>query len=119
MLRAERQDEAVIVGGRLQFKIERAAEPLPHGQAPRLADPRSKRSMHDHLHSSGFIEEAFKDDLLLSGDHANRGLLRFGIVRNLLRRPFGAVRFRLQPVDQRGVGCTIFRNWPLNRFGNG
>ena len=72
MLLAQRDDDAVVGGGGLQFEIERAAEALAQRQSPGAIDARSERRMDDELHAAGFVEEALGDDGRLRRQRAQR-----------------------------------------------
>ena len=58
MLLRQRDDDAVVGGGRLQLQIEPAAEPLAQGEAPCAVDLRSQRSVDHELHPAGLVEKA-------------------------------------------------------------
>ena len=83
VLRAEREDEAVVIGGGLQFEIEGPAEPLSQRQSPGPVDPRAERGVDHHLHSARFVEEPFEEHSLSRGDQADGGLLRCDVIDNL------------------------------------
>ena len=77
VLFAERNVEAVVGGGGLQFKIEGAAEALAQRESPGLVDARAEGSVNDQLHAAAFVEEAL-------GDH---GVLRWELRRELSAPP--------------------------------
>ena len=52
VLGAEREDDAVVVGRRLQLKIEGAAKALAECQAPGPVDPRAEGRMDHELHAA-------------------------------------------------------------------
>ena len=58
---AQRQDDRVLGGCRLQFEIEGAAEFLAQREAKRAIDTRAERRMDDELHAAGFVEETLED----------------------------------------------------------
>src|ERR1035441_602666 len=58
MLLAERNHDAVIGGGRLQFEIERSAEALAQRQSPGAVDARAEGRVNHQLHAAAFVEEA-------------------------------------------------------------
>ena len=63
VLRAERQDDGVVVGGRLQLEVEGDAEPFAQSEAESPVDPPAERRMDDQLHAAGLVEEALEDDV--------------------------------------------------------
>ncbi len=67
VLLAQRDDDAVIGGGGLQFEIERAAEALAQRQSPGAVDARAERRVDHELHAAAFVEEAL-------GHHACRSV---------------------------------------------
>ena len=56
---------ASSVGGGLQFEIKRAAESLSQRQPPSPIHPNAEGRMQDELHASGFVKEAFENELPL------------------------------------------------------
>ena len=83
VLRSEGKNNAVIVGGRLQFKIERAAKPLPHRQAPGPIDSCAEWCVDHKLHTARFIEKTLEEKPLLRGHHAGRGVMGHDILVQL------------------------------------
>ena len=81
MGRSERQDQVIFVGGRLQFKIKTAAEAFAQRQTPGLVHPGTKGCMDNEMHVTGFIEEAFEYDGLLTRYHAKHGFRRRQVCR--------------------------------------
>ena len=65
VLLAERNVEAVVGGGGLQFEIERAAELLAQRQAPGFVDARAEGRVNHELHAAAFVEEALGDNQFL------------------------------------------------------
>src|SRR6267154_1110279 len=88
MLRAEGQYNCIVSSRRLEFEIERAAEPFAQRQAPGAVDSNSERRVDHELHPSRLIEEPFEDERLLRGDDAKRLIGRNEILRELLGRWF-------------------------------
>ena len=93
MLFGERDVDAVVGSGRLQFEIEGAAEALAQSESPGPIDARSEGCMDHKLHSAGLVEESLRDYGLLgwqsvershSGLHISDGLLRAGFVQAAL-----------------------------------
>ena len=89
VLLAERDVEAVVGGGGLQFEIEGAAEALAQREAPGFVDAAAEGSVDHELHAAAFVEEALGDDRGLrgngaedcaAGDDVFDGLLGAGIV---------------------------------------
>ena len=74
VLLAERNDDAVVGGGRLQLEIEGAAEALAQRQAPGAVDARAERGVDDELHAAAFVEEALGHDVVHAGHGAERSL---------------------------------------------
>ena len=60
VLRAERQQQRVFGGRRLQLEVELAAEPLAQRQAPRLVDAAAERRVQHELHAARLVEEALE-----------------------------------------------------------
>ena len=65
MLRAERQDDGVVAGGRLELEIEGDAEPFPQGKPESPVYPAPKRRMDDQLHAAAVVEEALEDHIVV------------------------------------------------------
>ena len=76
VLLAERNVQAVVRGGSLQFEIERTAEALAQREAPGFIDAAAEGRVDYELHAAAFIEEALGDDSCLRGNGAaaRRGL---------------------------------------------
>ncbi len=74
VLLAEREYDAVIGGGGLQFEIEGAAEALAQRQAPGAVDARAEGRVDHQLHAAGFVEEALGDDAAGGGHGAEGGV---------------------------------------------
>ena len=70
VLRADRQHVAVVVRGRLQLEIERAAEAFPHGEAPRAVHRTAEGSVHDQLHAARLVEKPLEDDATTGGQQS-------------------------------------------------
>ncbi len=106
VLLGQRDDDAIVGGGRLELEVEGPAEALAQGQAPGTVDPRAKRGVEHELHAPGLVEEAFRDDGGHGGDgaesrragaHVSGGLLGAGAVQPALageevEGDFGALR---------------------------
>ncbi len=112
VLRPQRKHDRIVGRSRLQFEIERAAEPLAQSQPPRAIHADAEWRMHDQLHAAGFIEEAFQHEPLLRGDHAKGAVSRGEIVRQLPRAGGGQSGFFLE-----AIGNGIFER--SSRFGAG
>src|SRR5581483_10386814 len=68
VLRAKRERNAVVVGGSLEFEIERAAEALAHRQPPRAVDADAVGRVDHELHAARLVEETLKENFALRGD---------------------------------------------------
>ena len=66
VLRAEREQDAVVGGRGLQLEVEAAAEALAQRQAPGAVDAAAEGRVDDELHAARLVEEAL-------GDHGRRG----------------------------------------------
>src|SRR6201996_9270620 len=62
MLFRERDVEAIVGGGGLQFEVEAAAETLAQGESPGLVDAAAEGRVQDELHAAALVEEALGDD---------------------------------------------------------
>src|SRR5258708_35915859 len=85
MLLGQRDVEAIVGSGGLQFKIEGTAEALAQGESPSAVDPRSEGRMNDELHAARFIEEALGDDGALVGHRPKSNQSGFNVLCGLLR----------------------------------
>ena len=65
MLLGQRDVQAIVRGGGLEFEIKAAAEALAQCQSPGLVDAAAKWSVDDKLHAATFIEKALSDDCAL------------------------------------------------------
>ena len=65
VLRAEREDDRLFVGRRLQLEAEAAAEALAQREPPGAVDAPAERGVQDELHAAALVEEALEDDALL------------------------------------------------------
>src|SRR5436190_22293981 len=72
MLWAERQQDCVFGGRRLQLEIELAAESFTERESPGLVDSTAERRVQNELHAAGFIEEPLEDEHVLCRDDAQR-----------------------------------------------
>src|ERR1700730_6299972 len=61
VLVTERNVQAVISSGSLQFEIERAAESFSQRQSPSFVDSAAQWRVKDELHSPAFVEKTFRD----------------------------------------------------------
>src|SRR5690606_8023677 len=71
VLRTQRQQKAIIISTGLQFEVERPAKTFAERQSPSSVDSSAERSMHDQLHTAGFIKEPFKDNSGLCGKQSD------------------------------------------------
>ena len=95
VLRPDREQYAVIVGRRLQFKIKAAAKALPQREPPSLVDPSAERRMNHKLHPARIIEKALEDDFLAGRNRADGGFLSRDVAHGLLGRILGTTEFSL------------------------
>ena len=79
MGRTQRQYDAVLQRGGLQFEIEFAAKAFAQGQAPGAIDARTEGGVDHQVHVAGLVEEAFHHHCVLGREHA-QGRLRGGEV---------------------------------------
>src|SRR5947199_881411 len=70
VLRAEREDEAVVGGRGLQLEVERHAEALAQGVSPGAVQAPAEGRVHDELHPPGLVAEAVGDDAAVRGQRA-------------------------------------------------
>ena len=98
VLRAKRQHDPVVIGVGLQFKIERPAKSLAHGQAPGPRNTRSERGMNHQLHPATFVEEPLKDDATHRRQQSDRCFLSPGIFDRLVSGFQVDFGFKNQPV---------------------
>ena len=73
VVRAERQHDGVVAGGRLQLEVEGAAELLAQRQPERPVDPAAEGGVHHELHPAGVVEEPLEHDAVLGGQRAEHG----------------------------------------------
>ena len=96
VLRAQREDDGLLVGRRLQLEAEAHAEALAQGQAPGLVDPRPEGRVDHELHAAALVEEALQDDARLGGDRAQGLPPRQDVLRDLDRPALGQRRAALR-----------------------
>ena len=65
VLRAEREQDAVVGRRRLQLEVEGAAEALAQRHAPGAVDAAAERRVDDELHAARLVEEPLGDDARL------------------------------------------------------
>ena len=83
VLRAERQQQALFGGGRLQLEVELPAEALAQRQRPGAVHAAAERRVQHQLHAARLVEEPLEDERLLRRQRAEHAP-RVGQVR---RRP--------------------------------
>ncbi len=118
MAARQRQHDRVFGRGRLQLKIELAAEPLAQRQTPGAVDAAAQRRMNDQLRTARLVEEAFEHDGVARRQLGQRRLGGGKIVNNLrrgdridlhrLRQP-SVCRFAPAFVEPRRDRCTQSR----------
>ena len=72
VLRAEREQDAVVGGRGLELEVEGAAEALAQREAPGAVDAAAEGRVEDELHAARLVEEALGDDRVLRGHRAER-----------------------------------------------
>ena len=81
---AERQDDGVVVGRRLELEVEAAAQALAQGQAEGPVDAPAVWGVDYELLAAGVVEEALEHDVGVGGDGAEGGLGRGDVGNGLL-----------------------------------
>ena len=104
VLLGERDVDAVVGGGGLQFEVEAAAETLAQREPPGLVDAASKGRMQDELHAAALIEEALGDDGG-AGGNGSQDRAAGDDVGNKLARRGGAEAALLH--EPGGGGCDL------------
>src|SRR2546422_6072720 len=89
VLGAERQDDRVLGGGRLQLEVEAAAEPLAERESPGPVDPAPERRVQHQLLPARLVKEALQHQRLLRRDTPEDLLRRLEILYHLARRGLG------------------------------
>ena len=98
MLLDQRDDDAVIGGGRLQLSVEADAEALSKRQAPGAVDTRTPGRVNHQLHAAAFVKKPLGNNRLLPR-HCSKHALCFGyIIYNLFCGRFRNLDFTGQPV---------------------
>src|SRR5215472_133593 len=109
MLLSERNIQAVVGGGCLQFKIKRTAEALAQRKTPGFIDAATERRVDDELHAATLVEEALGDDGLLRGNRAENRAACDEIFDNLFRARIINPTVLFEPSDRGLPGRKIFR----------
>ena len=94
VLRAERQHDRVVGGGRLELEVEGAAEALAQREPERAVQPPAVRRVHNELHAPGLVEEALDHETVERGHGTERGAAHREVVdehRGRFRRDAGGV----------------------------
>ena len=114
VLLAQRNIQAVVGRRRLQFEVERPAEPLAQRQSPGLVDPRPERRMNHQLHAAAFVEEALGDDRRLRGHGVQQRAPRRDVLDRLLGARVVQPALALSQLtasrtfaSSRAIGCAI------------
>src|SRR5205814_10602387 len=89
VLRAEREDDVLLVGRGLQLEAEADAERLPKRESPVLVDARPARGVDDELHAAALVEEPLEDDAPLRRDGTENGAPLRDELGDLPRGPVG------------------------------
>ncbi len=101
MLIAERKQQAVIRGGRLQLEIESPAEAFPQRtQTPCAIDARTEGCVDHELHPAGFVEESLRHDRGLAGHDPESALARAYVLDRLLGSPAVQGAFAFEKLDR-------------------
>src|SRR5581483_6362516 len=104
--------QAVIGGRSLQFKIERATEPLAKRKSPRLVNPSAKRCVDDKLHTSALVKETLGNHHILAWDDTQDRTTCKDIIHRLLCASIIQPTFRLQPGNNFfGLGRILSAIW--------
>ncbi len=109
VLLRERNVQAVVGGGGLQFEIEGAAEALAQRQAPGLVDAAAEGRVNHELHAAAFVEKSLGDDGGLRGNRAQHGAPGDDVLDGLLGAGVVEAALALEPVDGRGDASARFR----------
>ena len=86
VLRPEREDDRLLVGGRLQLEAEAAAEALAQRQTPCAIDAAAKWRVKHELHAARLVEEALEHHARRRGNGAQGALTLFQVGGELLCR---------------------------------
>ena len=73
VVRAQREDDRVVVGGRLELEVEGDAEPLAQRQPERPVDAAAVGGVDDELRALALVEEPLDDDPVPGRQAAERG----------------------------------------------
>ncbi len=103
VLRAERQEDALVGGGGLQLEVEAAAEALAEREAEGAVRARAERRVDDELHPARLVEEALRHERPLRRDGAERGARRRDVVDDLPRAGGRHGALRLEPGRRAGA----------------
>ena len=103
VLGAERQDDRLLVRGRLELEAEPHAEPLAQGEAPRPIDARAEGRVNDELHASAFVEKALEDHARRRRHGAETLASGLGVLGDLEGRGPGQRRAARLRQERRGV----------------
>ena len=115
VLRSDRQQDAVVRGGRLQLEIETAAKPLAQREPPGLVHTMAERRVDRQLHSTRFVKEPLENHLPHRGNNAGRGDLRPDVPHRLGGRPVVRPAIAPQPFGGQRLVAARFvgRRRPL------
>ncbi len=110
VLLGQRDVQAVVGGGGLQFEIEAAAEALAQRQAPGFVDASAEGSVDHQLHAAAFIEEALGDDGVLRRHGAQDSAALQDVFDSLLGAGVVEAAFFFQPGDGFGNCRLVLRD---------
>ena len=104
---AERQDDGVVVGRRLELEVEAATEALAQGQAEGPVDAPAVGAVDHELLAAGVVEEALEHDVRVGGDGAEGGLGGGDIEHGLLGDLGGDAVGLGELLVGLGQGCVV------------
>ncbi len=101
----EREEDALVGGGRLELEVEGPAEALAEGEAEGPVHARAQRRVEDELHPARLVEEALGDERPPGGERAQRGAGGGQVLDELPRAGLGQRALLRDPAERRlGLG---------------
>jgi hypothetical protein len=82
---AERKNQPLLGGGRLQLEVEALAELLAQGESPGPIDAAAEGRVQHELHAARLVEEALERDLVHRRHHSQAALGFAEVLRDLQR----------------------------------
>src|SRR5262245_64222182 len=101
MLGAERHQQRIFSGCRLQLEIELTAEALSKRERPGLVDTAAERRMKNELHAAGFVEETLEHERLLCRNDTKCCAPGSEVARRLFGASLAQARLADQPSNKR------------------